>query len=376
MSNAPPRAGREGPTQSLPFMSGSVVSRSDAHAATLSNRLVSLARSTMPLAQLGVRRVLGRKSPFQMTFSLTNRCNFRCVYCEIPLQEREEMSTAEWCRAADELKAGGLGRVSLIGGEPLVRKDVGAIIRHLKSSGIHVAMNTNGWLVPSRIEDVALLDLVCVTLDGPPEVHDRQRHPGSYERVIDALILLRSRGVPVVTMTVLTSNGAGAIDHVLNVASHLGCRAYFQLEHDASCDVNAPISPALTDDRIKGLAEYLLDLKECGLPVGNSRTLLQAQSRARYVGTCADCHAGRYYGYVFSDGTVAPCLLTQRQVETGNGRRMGFLRAFEALAAPQGPGCSCLPTHEVNHILDFNVGVLWNALETVLGSTRSNGRTT
>jgi len=49
-----------------------------------------------------------------MTLSLTNRCNFRCTYCEIPLQARDEMSTAEWCAAIDALQAGGMGRASIM----------------------------------------------------------------------------------------------------------------------------------------------------------------------------------------------------------------------------------------------------------------------
>src|SRR5437763_953776 len=121
----------------------------------------------LPVLQLAARRLVRRKSPFQMTLSLANRCNFRCVYCEIPLQERDEMTTAEWCAAIDELRDGGMGRASIIGGEPLLRKDVGEIVRHLKRRGVHASMNTNGWLVPERIEEIAELDLVCVTLDGP-----------------------------------------------------------------------------------------------------------------------------------------------------------------------------------------------------------------
>ncbi len=35
-----------------------------------------------PVLKLGARRLLGRRSPFQMSFSLTNRCNFRCEYCD------------------------------------------------------------------------------------------------------------------------------------------------------------------------------------------------------------------------------------------------------------------------------------------------------
>ncbi|HMY21241.1 MAG TPA: hypothetical protein PKA58_33195, partial [Polyangium sp.] len=59
-------------------------------------------------------------------------------------------------------------------------------------------------------------------------------------------------------------------------------------------------------------------------------------------------------------------LFTQTQVPRGNGLDRGFLRAFHELAEPTGPGCSCVPTHEVNHVLDFDPSVLFDALDLAL----------
>src|SRR5579859_4577307 len=163
-------------------------------------------------------------------------------------------------------------------------------------------------------------------------------------------------------MTVLTPQGARTIDHVLMAARRLGVDAFFQLEHDKTVDVMAPIAPRLRDQQIVDIAHELLARKEAGEPVGNSRAILEQHvQNGRYLGACADCHAGRYYGYVLSDGTVAPCLLTQWQQETGNGRTLGYARAFLEMAPPEGPGCSCVPTHQVNQVLDFRLDVLWDA---------------
>jgi MoaA/NifB/PqqE/SkfB family radical SAM enzyme len=335
-----------------------------------------LERRTLPVLQLGLRRLRGRKSPFQMTLSLTNRCNFKCDYCDIPLQRRAELDTDAWCRMIDELVAGGMGRASLIGGEPLLRRDAGVILRHLVSRGVHTAMNTNGWFVPERIDELAGLDLACVTLDGTPDVHDSQRHRGSYDRAIRAIEVLTARGVRVVTMTVLTPRGVETVGHVLDVARRLGIDAFFQLEHDKGVDVALPIAPRLRDQQIVDLARALLARKDAGDPVGNSRAILEQHvQNGRYLGTCEGCYAGRYYGYVLSDGTVAPCLLTQWQQQPQNGARLGYLRAFEEMPPPDGPGCSCVPTHQVNQVLDLRLDVMWDAFSLAFGRPSATSTT-
>lgn len=332
------------------------------HAAPRTLRVLS--HQAEAVGKLGVRRLRRKKSPFQVTFSLTNRCNFKCEYCEIPLQRRDEMSADEFCDAIDQLRAAGMGRASLIGGEPLLRKDVGQIIAHLGRRGVHAAMNSNGWLVRDRLEDVRKLDLVCITLDGPRELHDKQRKKGSYDKALDAIEVLRGAGVPVVTMTVITPEGADRVDHVLDIAQRFDIQSFFQLEHDGDCDVDKPIAIRMSRASIDGVAKRLKQLKEDGLPVGNSHALLDKHiGGERYLGGCDGCYAGQYYAYVLSDGTIAPCLLTQWQQEAGNGRTHGFAKAFQDMAPPVGPGCSCVPTHEVNRVLSFDVSALFNALE-------------
>ncbi len=326
--------------------------------------------SIVPVVKLGARRVLARKSPFQMTLSLTNRCNFRCSYCDIPLHHSDEMDTEAWTTVIDDLHAGGMGRASLIGGEPLLRKDAGAIVRHLKRRGVHASMNTNGWLIPDRIDDIRGLDLVCVTLDGPPEVHDLQRKPGSHRKVLRALETLRQLGIPAVTMTVVTPAGIDHIDHVLDIAEEYRIQAFFQLEHDKGMDVSRPVAPHIEQARVEELARRLRSRKDEGRPVGNSYAALARQESRRYLLSCEACHAGRYYGYVFSDGTVSHCIFTRSQVPPRNGRDIGYARAFRDLAPPVGAGCSCVPSYEVNRILDFDARVLFGALETALRRRR------
>lgn len=337
---------------------------------TLARRVLPMARQAAPLGRFAVARATGRKFPLMVTMSITDKCNFRCVYCQLPVMNRDEMSTAEWHRAIDELADAGMMRVSLMGGEPLMRKDVGELIDHLKARHVNVAMNTNGWLFPQRMEQVRKLDLVCITLDGPPEINDRQRHPGAHDKVLEAIDLAQAAGVKVITMTVMTKGGLDTVDYVLKVAKEKGTRAFFQVEHDAEGDPNKTIGPDITGDGIAAVARHLLRRKEEGWPVGPSRTFLKqlagdGETGARRFYSCNDCYASQYFLSITPTGYVVPCPLTFRSEAPLSGRELGFARAFEMLAQPQDAGCGCNPTTELNYLLHFRPEAILNAFDVV-----------
>ncbi|MFO0552189.1 MAG: radical SAM protein [Polyangiaceae bacterium] len=345
-------------------------------------KIGSMSRQVVPGFKFAWARATGAKFPAMVTLSLTDRCNFRCEYCNLPHLDRDEMSTEEWLRAIDELADAGMMRVSLMGGEPLVRKDIGVFIDRLKARGVNVAMNTNGWLVPRRMSDVEKLDLVCVTLDGPPAVHDVQRHKGSQKRALTAIELMRSRGMNVVTMTVLTAravqqhdtksnNDFETVDYVLEKARELGVRSFFQLVHDADGDPNKDIGAGISDEGINAVARHLMRRKDEGWPVGPSRTYLRALAGeggagVRRLHSCDDCYASRYSLAITPKGEVVACPLTFRE-DAPSGRQLGYLQAFEALAQPRAAGCACYPLQEMNYILDGTPEVIANALGTAVG---------
>src|SRR5258706_4310733 len=107
------------------------------------SRVSALGRAALPLARFSLARATSRKFPLMVTLSITDRCNFRCVYCELPAMNRDEMSTQEWLGAIDELHRAGMMRASIMGGEPLVRPDVRLMIDHLAAKGIHRALDNH-----------------------------------------------------------------------------------------------------------------------------------------------------------------------------------------------------------------------------------------
>jgi len=105
-------------------------------------------------------KLLHRRLPLVVQFAVTNRCNQRCGYCNIPNLGEKELSLEEITGLTGQPRRLGTRRVVLLGGEPLVRPDIGEIIRLMKRQGMFVGMVTNGWLVPSRLEEIRLAPAV------------------------------------------------------------------------------------------------------------------------------------------------------------------------------------------------------------------------
>lgn len=106
-----------------------------------------------------------------LRISLTDRCNFRCIYC-MPEEGVSQMSHFDILRieeiesivhAAASL---GIRKVRLTGGEPLVRKGVVSLVESIANMpGIdNVSMTTNGVLLPSMVDDLKAAGLSRVNL--------------------------------------------------------------------------------------------------------------------------------------------------------------------------------------------------------------------
>lgn len=91
-----------------------------------------------------------------LRISLTDVCNFRCVYC-MPedvhfMPPQHLMQADEVLKLANEFVRLGVTKIRLTGGEPLVRKDVGEIITLLSKLPIELTLTTNGVLVDQYVQ--------------------------------------------------------------------------------------------------------------------------------------------------------------------------------------------------------------------------------
>jgi len=147
----------------------------------------------------------GRRHSY-LRISLSERCNLRCRYCMpaegVPLQPAAALlSTPEILALAKVFARAGVDRVRLTGGEPLLRRDLVALVGGLRAiPGIQsVGLTTNGVTLARHLDALqnAGVDRVNVSLDTlqPAKfAHITRRAAGGFQRVMEAIALAETRG--------------------------------------------------------------------------------------------------------------------------------------------------------------------------------------
>jgi len=167
--------------------------------------------------------------------SLTDRCNFDCVYCHNeglgdtrgPMEPSEdEMSADDVVRFLEVVEGYGVDSVKFTGGEPMLRQDLAEIIERTPDS-MEVSMTTNGTFLPGRAEDLkaAGLDRVNVSQDAlDPDDFAEVTKSGAYEQVLEGVRAAVDAGLdPVKLNMVVFTHTAGYVEEMVeHVAENEG----------------------------------------------------------------------------------------------------------------------------------------------------------
>ncbi len=162
-----------------------------------------------------------------LRISVTDRCNFRCVYC-MPeegvafLPRQDILSFEEFARVATVDRSLGVRSVRLTGGEPLVRRGVVELVRQLAGIGFDdLALTTNGTTLVSMARPLAApgLKRVNISCDSlRPERFRRIRRRGELEDVLRAMAAADEAGLAPLKVNVVVMSGVND-DEILDFAS-------------------------------------------------------------------------------------------------------------------------------------------------------------
>ncbi|PSP42650.1 GTP 3',8-cyclase MoaA [Halobacteriales archaeon QH_6_64_20] len=171
--------------------------------------------------------------------SLTDRCNFDCVYCHNeglgdtrgPMEPGDnEMDTDDVVRFLEVAAEYDVGKVKFTGGEPMLRQDLEEMIRRTPD-GMETSLTTNGTFLPGRAEELkeAGLSRVNVSQDAlDPEEFAAITKSGAYDRVMEGVEAALDAGLdPVKLNMVVFTHTAGYVE---GMVEHVAANSGLQLQ--------------------------------------------------------------------------------------------------------------------------------------------------
>lgn len=129
-------------------------------------------------------------------WDITGVCNLSCNHCQAAKYYQNNANDLDIDKikiVVDKLVEADVETIGLLGGEPLVRKDIIEIAKYIKSKKIRLVMNTNGILINENnihhlIENC---DNIVVSLDGVCKVsHEKLRGIGTFDKTVKNIKLL------------------------------------------------------------------------------------------------------------------------------------------------------------------------------------------
>ena len=265
-----------------------------------------------------------RRVPVHVVWEITLACNLKCQHCgsRAGKPRPDELTTAECLDVVRRLAGLGTREITLIGGEAYLRADWTEIVAAIRRHGMYCAVQTGARnLTDERLAAAveAGLQGLGVSIDGPPELHDRFRgFPGSYDQAISALVRARAAGL---RTSVNTTIGAQTLPHlpaILDAIVGVGA-THWQIQ------LAVPMGNAVDHDEIllqpfqlAELMPLLARLYHRGIDHG---VLITAGNNVGYFGPYehlwrshagegfhwSGCTAGQTVIGLESDGTVKGC---------------------------------------------------------------------
>ncbi len=298
-------------------------------------------------------------TPITLTFSVTNRCQSRCLTCRIweLYRQKPELRDAELTLDEIERIFRGLGHIyffNVSGGEPFLREDLSDIfrlaIRHLSPRVLHTPTNA---LLPERIEGTTAVILqhmaqigydapftVKPSLDGIGARHDEIRGvPGNFVRVLETLERLkrlreRYPNLHVEVGTVVSRANMHEIDAIVDYVHTLDIESYRNEIAEQRAEFfnrEDPITPS--GEEYAALMEVFA--RRVRKNIGAKRELAKITEALRLVyyeyaarilqerRQVLPCYAGITNAHINPYGQVWPCCVL------GYDRPLGELRAAD-----------------------------------------------
>lgn len=261
-------------------------------------------------------------SPLLATIQVTSSCNYHCQHCgnNSGARRENELTKDEIFKLISEFKKIGVLKLTITGGEALLRPDIFEIIKFASQRIPRVTLTSNGSLV-TKTTALKLkrcgLAATKISIDGLEKFHDNNRGaPGAYKKALKAIDNLNLAGIEVrVQATLMKANKKELID----IIPVLSSRKVRELSI-------VPVSPIGRADRriMLGKEEYrkyifavskaakkissgmIIEIRPVfGLEIGNGLDILSTKYKCEALKTTLE---------ITSCGDVIPCSFFPRVI--------------------------------------------------------------
>ncbi|MCU1334826.1 MAG: Fe-S protein radical family [Bryobacterales bacterium] len=255
-----------------------------------------------------------------------SRCNCRCVMCDIwKTDEHREFTVVQLESQMEAIERLQVRWVVFTGGEPLMHSNLFALTQLLRARGVRVTILSTGLLFERFAREIAEhLDDAIVSLDGPPEIHDRiRRVPGGFARISEGVRAIHAHRPEFqigARCTVQKANHAALVDTVC-AARRIGLSSVSFLAADLTSTAfnreqpwNVPRQTeiALTLDELAVLEQQIDKLVDDSFVIDRPQHLHRIVQHFRaHLGLqsfeAPRCNAPWVSAVMGIDGSVRPC---------------------------------------------------------------------
>jgi MoaA/NifB/PqqE/SkfB family radical SAM enzyme len=248
-----------------------------------------------------------------VSYEVTLSCNCNCRHCDLGgvIEDEKQITPEEYRHLTERLKP---LAVQISGGEPLLRKDLAAIVKAIKQAGVHYAiLVTNGALLSEsnylQLREAGV-NQFSVSLDFPDERHDEfRRRPGLYRRLDENLPRLAKLGFrDIILNTAITKANLKEILPLERKAAEWGV--------DISYSAYTPLRTGNEDyclnkgedlEILRQAVNDVIALKKRSTHLANPQRTLRDTLEFFEQGYRPNCKAGRRFLVVMPDGSLVPC---------------------------------------------------------------------
>lgn len=164
--------------------------------------------------------------PKTVQIEVTNRCPLNCPQCYKDYENQGDMSIEDFKRHIDDAKEIGVHGISIIGGEPMIHKDIKEIIKYACENNMQVALYTSGIKVDEEfIEFISKYERfnLMLSLNGSTkEVNSKSRD--GYDITLNALALCKEKLYKFGINWVARKDNVDDLENVIKLALDSGAK--------------------------------------------------------------------------------------------------------------------------------------------------------